>query len=121
LILIIVGSSTSINCIAVNRSNKTIQLRARLKQKLLYKANGSFKMDKTTIVTSMGSSVSPGMTNKESLLMEIAQNLPILYNQCPIIDLNYVISVTLVIPRSIDLHIELPVVMTNQELPFHIC
>jgi len=76
-------------------------------------------MDRKTIVNSVGSVVSPQMTSKESLLMPIPNGLPILYNQCPIIELNYVIVVTLDIPGSIDLHVELPVIITNQELPFH--
>ncbi len=95
-----------------------MQLRARLKQKLIYRAFASSKRDNNTLITVMGSAVSPGMTNNETLSMPIPNDLPILYNQCPIIELNYVIVVTLVIPGSIDLHIELPLVLTNQELPF---
>ena len=107
------------NCIAFNGSKSTINLRATLKQITHLKAENNYlsKVEKRNISRVLGSPIDPGMTNTETLSLLIPDNLPILYD-CPIIDLEYKIVVTLDIPFSRDLHVELPVLLTHQILNF---
>jgi len=71
-----------------------------------------------TIETSLtepviGSTVEAGVTTENVISLIIPEDIP-LSIKCPIITVKYFIHVTLDIPLTIDLHLNLPIVITNR-------
>ena len=101
-----------------NKSKKSMTLKAALKQDIKFHAEGHHKATTDKIVRAIGNQIQPNCQQNEVLSLLIPVTAPILHNICPIINIEYKIVVTLDIPGSFDLHCELPVILTNLQLPF---
>ncbi len=62
---------------------------------------------------SIGTTVEAGVTSEDVISVFIPEDVP-LSIKCPIITVKYFIHVTLDIPHAIDLHLNLPIVITNR-------
>jgi len=104
-----------IYCFAVNGSQKTVKLRATLKQKeTVYVPNHSTYRT-TNISRIIQSEISPHNSINDII------NLPIpklMFIECPIISVTYEVVVTLDIPLARDLHTVFPAI-TKQFVRFN--
>ncbi len=112
------GTTIPINCSIDNQSKKSMSLRATLKQEVDFYASGSHKKCCDKIVRAVGNTIAPFSKTNEIIALLVPTTTPVVHNSCPIINIKYTITVTLDIPGSFDLHCDLPVIITNQTLPF---
>ena len=111
------GESIAISTEAENHSNRRITgVRATLKKIVVYYANNHSRVDNITVQRIEGPGIEPGATSKwnNELLPIPATSLSI--SSCRIINLSYVLTVTLVISHALDLHVTIPVTIGN--VPF---
>ena len=93
-------------------------LKAALKQDVTFHAEGKHKCTTDKIVRAIGNPILGNSQQSEIIALVVPVTAPILHNVSPLINIKYTIIVTLDIPGSFDLHCELPVILTNQQLPF---
>ena len=111
------GESIAISTEAENHSNRRItSVRATLKQVVVYYADGRSRVHNRIIQRIAGAGIEPGAISSWSneLLPIPATVLSI--SSCRILNLSYVLTVTLGIPRAIDLHVTIPITVGN--VPF---
>ena len=111
------GESIVISTEGENHSNRRINsVRATLKQIVTYYAEGHRRVNSYIIQRIEGPGIEPGASSNWSneLLPIPATVLSI--NSCRILNLSYVLTVTFGIPRAIDLHVTIPVIIGN--VPF---
>ena len=111
------GESIAITTEVDNHSNRRITaVRAALKQIVAYYAQGSSHHDHKVIQRIEGPEIEPGATsNWNNEPLPIPPTAPCI-SSCHIIQLSYVLIVTLDIPWATDLHIEIPITIGN--VPF---
>ena len=111
------GESIAISTEAENHSNRRITcVRATLKQIVVYYARGHSRTSGKVIQRIEGPGIDPnGSSNWSNELLPIPATVPSI-NSCRILNLSYVLTVTLDIPRAIDLHVTIPVTIGN--VPF---
>ena len=111
------GESIAISTEAENHSNRRItSVRATLKQVVVYYARGHSRTSGSIIQRIEGPGIEPGATsNWSNELLPIPATVPSI-NSCRILNLSYVLTVTLGIPRAIDLHVTIPITVGN--VPF---
>ena len=111
------GESIAISTEAENHSNRRITcVRASLKQIVVYYANGHSRIMGRIIQRIEGPGIDPnGSVNWSNELLPIPATVPSI-NSCRILNLSYVLTVTLDIPRAIDLHVVIPITIGN--VPF---
>ena len=111
------GESIAISTEAENHSNRRVTtVRATLKQVAIYYARGHSRVHNQIIQRIEGPGIEPGATSNWSHeLLPIPATVPSI-SSCRILNLSYVLTVTLGIPRAIDLHVAIPVTIGN--VPF---
>ena len=111
------GESIAISTEAENHSNRRItSVRATLKQIVVYYARGHSHVHNKIIRRIEGPGIEPGATsNWSNKLRRIPATVPSI-SSCRILKLSYVVTVTLVIPHALDLHVVIPVTIGN--VPF---
>ena len=111
------GESIAISTEAENHSNRRITcVRATLKQIVVYYARGHSRTSSKIIQRIEGPGIDPnGSSIWSNELLPIPATVPSI-NSCRILNLSYVLIVTLGIPRAIDLHVTIPVTIGN--VPF---
>ena len=111
------GESIAISAEAENHSNRRITcVRATLKQIVVYYARGHSRTSNKIIQRIEGPGIDPnGSSIWSNELLPIPATVPSI-NSCRILNLSYVLIVTLGIPRAIDLHVTIPVTIGN--VPF---
>ena len=93
-------------------------LKATLKQEVDFYASGHHKKCSDKLVRAVGPTIAAFSKTNEIMPLLIPNTIPVVYNSCHIINIKYVITITLDIPGSFDLHCDLPVILTNQFKPF---
>ena len=108
------GESIAITTEAENHSRRRITaVRATLKQIVTYHAQGNSYHDHKVIQRIEGPGIEPGGTsNWSNELLPIPPTAPCI-SSCRIIQLSYVLIITLGIPWATDLHVEIPVIIGN--------
>jgi len=96
-----------------------VRLKVKLKQESIYTVGIKQKRDIFKFDEIVGEEIHPGMNTNQLLSLPIPIDVPVVHNQCPFINVFYYIMVTLDIPASFDLNVKLPVIITNQKLPFN--
>ena len=111
------GESIAITTEVENHSNRRITaVQATLKQIVTYCAQGSTRQDNKIIQRIEGPGIEPGAkSNWNNELLPIPPTAPCI-SSCNIIQLSYVLIVTLDIPWTVDLHVEVPITIGN--VPF---
>ena len=111
------GESIAISTEAENHSNRRItSVQATLKQVVVYYARGHSRTIGKIIQRVEGNGIEPSVTsNWSNELLPIPATVPSI-NSCRILNLSYVLTVTLDIPRAIDLHVTIPITVGN--VPF---
>lgn len=111
------GESIAISTVAENHSNRRITaVRATLKQTVIYYARGHSRHQSNVIQRIESPGIEPGASsNWSNELLPIPAIVPSI-NSCRILNLSYVLTVTVDIPRAIDLHVSIPVTIGN--VPF---
>ena len=111
------GESIAISTEAENHSNRRIScVRATLKQVVVYYARGRSRTIVKIIQRIEGPGIDPnGSSNWSNELLPIPTTVPSI-NSCRILNLSYILTVTLGIPRAIDLHVTIPIMIGN--VPF---
>ena len=111
------GESIAISTEGENHSNRRITcVRATLKQVVVYDAKGHSRESGSIIQRIEGPGIEPGTTsNWSNELLPIPATVPSI-SCCRILNLSYVLTVTLGIPRAIDLHVTIPITVGN--VPF---
>ena len=111
------GESIAISTEGENHSNRRITcVRATLKQVVVYYARGHSRVSGKIIQRIEGPGIEPGATsNWSNELLPIPATVPSI-SYCRILNLSYVLTVTLGIPRAIDLHVTIPITVGN--VPF---
>ncbi len=117
VIFLLLGA-IQINCSINNQSKKSMSLRATLKQEVDFYASGSHRKCCGKIVRVVGNTIAPFSKTNEVMTLLVPTTTPVVHKSCPIINIKYTITVTLDIPGSFELHCNLPVILTNQTLPF---
>ena len=108
------GESIDITTEVENHSRRRITaVRATLKQIVTYHAQGNSQHDHKVIQRIEGPGIEPGGTsNWNNELLPIPPTVPCI-SSCRIIQLAYVLIITLDIPWATDLHVKIPVVIGN--------
>ena len=111
------GESIAISTEAENHTNRRItSVRATLKQVVAYYANGCISRIGKIIQRIEGPGIESGATsNWSNELLPIPATVPSI-SSCRVLNLSYVLTVTLGIPRAIDLHVTIPITIGN--VPF---
>ena len=111
------GESIAISTEAENHTNRRItSVRATLKQVVVYHARGHSCASGKIIQRITGPGIEPGATsNWSNELLPIPATVPSI-NSCRILNLSYILTVTLGIPRAADLHVTIPITIGN--VPF---
>ncbi len=107
------GNTIAINCFIDNQSKKSMTLKASLKQIVIFHAEGKHRKSETKLVRSIGNTINATEKQSQVIGLLVPVTAPIVHNCCPIIDMKYLVVITLDIPGSFDLHCELPVILTN--------
>jgi hypothetical protein len=94
-------------------------LRATLEQEVIFSAKKSYAISHDNLLRVVGNKINRFSKTSEIISLPVPNTLPVVHNSCPNIDVQYFISITLEIPRSFDLHCDLPVIITNQFLPLN--
>ncbi|KAH7637005.1 hypothetical protein DERF_009263 [Dermatophagoides farinae] len=114
------GTKVPIKCTINNQSLKTIVLKGALRQEITFKANEEERKSMQKLSSVMGATIEPQSELTHDLNVTIPINLPIVYNTCPIIQIQYIVTAKLKIPLSFDLRLNMPIIITNlpiNELP----
>ena len=108
------GESIAISTEAENHSNRRItSVRATLKQVVVYYAEGRTNVQNTVIQRIRGHGIEPGSTsNWSNELLPIPATVPSI-SSCRILNLSYLLTVTLGIPHALDLHVAIPIIIGN--------
>ena len=111
------GESIAISTEVENHSNRRINcVRATLKQKVAYDAIGDRRTNDKIIQRIESGGIQPnGSSNWSNELLPIPATVPTI-NSCRILNLSYVLTVTLDIPWAIDLNVDMPITIVN--IPF---
>ncbi|CAG2100440.1 unnamed protein product [Medioppia subpectinata] len=108
------GESIEIHCCVDNSSTVSVSPRASLYQTQIYMSGEKHRTIETLLSEPiLGSNISAGHKVEEILEMRIPDN-SVLSMKSSIITVKYFIHVTLDIPYTIDLHLNLPIVITNK-------
>ena len=120
------GESIAISTEVENYSNRRINgVRATLKQKVVYDAKGDrlvdYRSDRRTNNKVIQQIESPGIQSNGSFnwsneLLPIPATVPTI-NNCRILNLSYILTVTLDIPWAIDLSVEMPITIVSVPFP----
>jgi hypothetical protein len=101
-------------CTVVNSSTVSVTPRATFYQTQIFMSGERHKTFETSLTEPVtGSIVNPDSTKQEIITLQIPKDIP-LSMKSSIITVKYFIHVTLDIPHTIDLHINLPVVITSK-------
>ena len=111
------GESIAISTEAENHTNRRItSVQATLRQVVVYYARGRSYVSGKIIQRITGPRIEPGATsNWSNELLPIPATVPSI-NSCRILNLSYVLTVTLGNPRSVYLHVTIPITIGN--VPF---
>ncbi|XP_065905136.1 arrestin domain-containing protein 3-like [Dysidea avara] len=111
------GESIAISTEAENHSNRRVTaVRASLKRIVVYYARGHSRAFTNVVQRIEGPGIEAGGTsNWSNELLPIPATVPCI-GSCRILNLSYVLNVTLALPRAIDLHVTIPVTIGN--VPF---
>ena len=111
------GESIAISTEAENHSNKRVtSVRATLKQIVISYARGRSHISGKTIQRIEGPGIASGATsNWSNELLPIPATVPSI-SSCRVLNLSYVLTVTLGIHRAIDLHVTIPITIGNVPL-----
>ncbi|CAG2163523.1 unnamed protein product [Oppiella nova] len=110
------GELIPVNCNIANKSAIRVNPRATLRQTQTFTAKGKHKKIKETkYVRVEGLPVEPGLTNVETLQVPIPANIH-LSTECPIISVAYDLHLTVEIPSALNLHIDLPIIVTKESV-----
>ena len=111
------GESIAISIEADNHTNRRITyVQATLKRVVVYYARGGSHTSSKIIQKIEASGIESGTTsNWSNELLPIPATVPSI-NSCRILNLSYVLTVTLDIPRAVDLHVTIPITIGN--VPF---
>ena len=91
-----------------------MDLRASLKQLVIYNARGWHQYSRNKLVVVNGRSIMPNSNQKEVLHLPVPLTALLTSKSCELIEIKYEIIVTLVITNHFDLHCILPVILTWQ-------
>ncbi len=109
------GESLEVQCTVENKSSVSVTPRATLYQTQIFMTGERHKTVETSLTEpSIGTTVEAGVTNEDIISVLIPEDVS-LSIKCPIITVKYFIHVTLDIPHAIDLHLNLPIVITNRQ------
>ncbi|XP_065904700.1 arrestin domain-containing protein 3-like [Dysidea avara] len=111
------GESIAISTEAENHTNRRIRaVRASLEQRAVYYARGHSRTSNRTVQTIEGPGMEAGGTsNWSNELLPIPATVPSIAS-CRILNVSYVLHVSLDIPNAIDLQVSLPITIGN--IPF---
>ena len=111
------GESIAVSTEAENHSNRRVtSVRATLKRIVVYYARGRSRISGKIIQRIEGPGIEPGATsNWGNELLPIPATVPSI-SSCRVLNLSYVLTVTLGIPRAIDIHVTIPITVGN--VPF---
>ena len=111
------GESIAISTEAENHSNRRVtSVRATLKRIVVYYASGRSYPISKIIQRIEGPGIEPGATsNWSNELLPIPATVPSI-SSCRVLNLSYVLTVTLGIPGAIDIHVTIPITVGN--VPF---
>lgn len=115
LIVILLGELIPINCSITNTTTTRVTPRATLKQTQTFMAEGKTKIKEIKYLRVEGSLIEPGLTNVQTLMVPIPANIQ-LSIECPLIINSYEIHLTTEIPSAMNLHIDLPIVITTESV-----
>lgn len=107
------GELIPINCSITNKTTIRVTPRATLKQTQTFMAKGKQKVREIKYLRVEGSPVEPGLTSVETIMVPIPANIQ-LSIECPIIMVSYEVHITADIPSAMNLHLDLPIVITNE-------
>ena len=91
-------------------------LEVSLKQEMIFRERYPRKLTNKLVVVN-GPQIEQLSDVQHSLTLPVPLNLPIVHNTCSIISVAYIVSAKLDIPGSFDLICNLPIILTNQQLP----
>lgn len=111
------GTSIPINVFVDNQSNKSMTVKAVLKQNVIFHAEGKSQKTSEIVVRSTGDAVAANDKQNQVVQLVVPVTTPTTSSVCPILNINYKIIVTLDIPGSFDLECPLPVILTNEQMP----
>ena len=107
------GETAEILCRIQNHSTADVRPRATLYQTQIYMTGEKHKTIETTVSdATFGETIENGMTGETVIELKIPEDIP-LSLKCPNFTIKYFIHVTLDIPHALDLHLNLPIIITN--------
>jgi len=111
------GESIAISTEAENHTNRRVRaVRASLEQRVVYFARGHSRTSNHIVQTIEGPGMEPGgVSNWSNELLPIPATVPSI-TSCHILNVSYVLHVSLDIPNAIDLQVSLPITIGN--VPF---
>ncbi|XP_027197857.2 arrestin domain-containing protein 2-like [Dermatophagoides pteronyssinus] len=107
------GTKVPIKCTINNQSLKRIVLKGALRQEVTFKAHEEERKLMQKLSSVMGATIEPQSELTHDMNIAIPVNLPIVYNTCPIIQIQYMVTAKLKIPLSFDLRMNMPIIITN--------
>ena len=113
------GEIIELNCVIVNSSTVSVTPKATFYQTQILIFDNRHKTVQTTFEPTIGTQVEAigaselKVKNAQTLLLIIPQSIP-LSIKSSILTVKYFVDVTLDIPHSFDLHINLPIIITTK-------
>ncbi|XP_054157139.1 arrestin domain-containing protein 3-like [Oppia nitens] len=110
------GQTVELICQIDNKSTARVTPRATLYRTEIYMTGEKHKTVETILTDPFqGTEVEPGETIDSVINIPIPDDLPMSL-KCPNITIKYFIHCTLDIPHTIDLHLNLPIILTNNQM-----
>lgn len=111
-----VGKSIPVMCCIENRSNKLLTLKAILHQQIFLMALSERKVCCRKIHKMIGPNIKPNFKFEQIINVALPEQLPIVFDTCNLVHINYILDVYLDIPMAVNLHCRLPIILTYQQL-----
>ncbi len=102
-----------VRCLVTNQSTVDVTPRISLSQILIYMAKTRHTTIEERSEPVIGKQVNAGQTEEQTLSIEIPKDFS-LSIKSRLISMKYYIHVTLDIPRERDIHLNLPIIITNK-------
>ena len=107
------GENFEVICIIINNSSTCVRARASLHQIQQYMVEDKHKTVESVVsVDTFGDKVDSDERRMSAILMTVPEGIP-LSLKSDNIDVKYLVHVTLDIPHAFNLHINLPIIITN--------
>ncbi|KAH9511012.1 hypothetical protein DERF_009497 [Dermatophagoides farinae] len=110
------GQFIPVMCLVENHSNKLLTLKAILHQQIFLMALSERKVCCRKVHKIIGPNIKPNSKFEQIVNVSLPEQLPIVFDTCNLVHINYILDIYLDIPIAVNLHCPLPVILTYQQL-----